>query len=582
MPRKLLVLAVTCLGLALAPTAGARLAAGPIPWVTPNTAPLNLHAFLLRADEPVAHVYPRTPSFTWDSIKQPGTYEFQLSMSRTFDESQILFGDDTLKQPAISIPIQLPWMTGQPYALWAHVRFKGRDGHTTPWSAPFGFNMRWNDKDVPSQQSAPLGLVRWAPVDGATAYEVLYTDPVPSKSFYTTTNVADEREYWTFHQSFALNSSIHWRVRAVRYIDQQKGLPNGLPAVSYGPWSSTFTTVIPPNALVSGPLTPISTISDVEDTPAAPAKAHELMPGFAWKGTVSIPGLPAGSPLYRVYVSTDDHCVNTVFTGAIVGGPAYAPRIAGGPFALPQTTTDLAKWQAGTFKLGGSEGQAFNATGDLIVSNEDPSKPVGSGKSTPATLNGKTVARTDLWDSGWPNGRYYWTVIPVSTTVNALAPPPTSSSGPVSQPIEYHEVAVPQDACVAGRLMSFGKISQPVVAESATPFASGVSPNGRMVAAVKPKPTFHGTPIIAWEPATGAQTYEVQWSRKLYPWKNANDGKLLPPTPATSAVLPVSSRGLWYYRVRGINPSLPAGAQNMSWSKPVAITISGDVFQVVK
>ncbi|HEY6015851.1 MAG TPA: hypothetical protein VIU16_03610 [Gaiellaceae bacterium] len=141
---------------------------------------------------------------------------------------------------------------------------------------------------------------------------------------------------------------------------------------------------------------------------------------------------------------------------------------------------------------------------------------------------------------------------------------------------------MPQDACVAGRLMSFGKISQPVVAESATPFASGVSPNGRMVAAVKPKPTFHGTPIIAWEPATGAQTYEVQWSRKLYPWKNANDGKLLPPTPATSAVLPVSSRGLWYYRVRGINPSLPAGAQNMSWSKPVAITISGDVFQVVK
>src|SRR6185503_7128271 len=184
---------------------------------------------------------------------------------------------DALAQPAVAVPLQLPWMTGQPYALWAHVRFVGKDGTTSAWSEPFGFNMRWNDTDVPSQQPSPLGLVRWKPVEGATAYEVLYTDMTPSASFYTTTNVADEREYWTFHQNYAFNSSIHWRVRAVRYIDPNHPLPNGIQPVSYGPWSAVQTTVIPPSPLLAGALAPTQTVSDVVDSPGDPVKAHELM-----------------------------------------------------------------------------------------------------------------------------------------------------------------------------------------------------------------------------------------------------------------------------------------------------------------
>ena len=83
------------------------------------------------------------------------------------------------------------------------------------------------------------------PIEGATRYEVMYPDLTGTKSFQTTTNVADEREWWTFKaaQATSVWSTIRWRVRAIRYIDDKDLLKNGLPRASYGPWSSTFTSV---------------------------------------------------------------------------------------------------------------------------------------------------------------------------------------------------------------------------------------------------------------------------------------------------------------------------------------------------
>ena len=77
-----------------------------------------------------------------------------------------------------------------------------------------------------------------------------------------------------------------------------------------------------------------------------------------------------------------------------------------------------------------------------------------------------------------------------------------------------------------------------------------------------------------------ATSYEIELSHKVYPWQAAK--KLT--TFATSIVLPLSKNdaGVWFYRVRGVNPSLPSGAQQMSWSKPVQIRITGDQFVVVK
>src|SRR5581483_1974117 len=171
-------------------------------------APQQLRAFLLRADEPVAHQYPRTPAFTWTPVaERGGHYQFELSTSPQFDDGSLVYKDNNVPVPVVTVPRELPWMTGDPYALCAHVR--------------------WIASDVPRQLPAPVGLIRWAPIDGATEYQVLYLDLHPLKAFETTTNVADEREYFTFHSAFGFSATIHWRVRAVRDVASLGAPSNG-------------------------------------------------------------------------------------------------------------------------------------------------------------------------------------------------------------------------------------------------------------------------------------------------------------------------------------------------------------------
>ena len=110
--------------------------------------PQGLHAFTLRANEPVTHTFARTPSFAWSPVPGARTYTFELSTSKTFGDSGIVWSTKGLKSPAVSVPISLPWMTGNPYSLYAHVRAVTRRG-STAWSAPFGFNMRWSAVPAP-------------------------------------------------------------------------------------------------------------------------------------------------------------------------------------------------------------------------------------------------------------------------------------------------------------------------------------------------------------------------------------------------------------------------------------------------
>ena len=571
MNRLVLALAAT---LVLVPSAGARQLAGPTPFHTTSAAPAGLHAFLLRPDETPQRYYPRTPSFSWTPVSnRGGTYDFELATSRGFSDASVLFNYTKIAIPALAVPHQLPWMTGLPYALWAHVRWESANGKTvTPWSQPFGFNMRWTDTDYPQQLTAPEGLVRWKPIEGATRYEVLFPDIRPAESFQTTTNVADEREFFSFHQASVNWSAIHWRVRAIRYIDDKDLLKNGLPRASYGPWSQVFTSVNLP--LVLGNLAPTDTISDAWDKKGAAAAPHELTPGFAW--TPSAPVLSDigafGSSLYRVYIFTDDHCVNVVYKGSVIGSPAYAPRTQGGVFNLPQTTQELGNWTGPPYLVQrGVEGHSYDATGKQVSSSELPDTKRAADASA-----GTADASVDLWDSGWPNGRYYWTVVPVTVESYGAYDPKNQS-----QPIEYHDISVPQDQCESGLGMSFGKISQPVVTgASKLPWVSGLAPDGRVVASATKVPTVHDSPLVAWEPAVGATKYDVQLSRQKYPWKVTWQTQ----TAATSVVLPLGKAavGSWWYRVRGINPALPFGADAMTWSTPVRIRVTGDRFVVVK
>src|SRR5918911_1737835 len=198
---------------------------------TAPPTPRGVRPLLPTPAEAPARTFPRTPSFAWTPVRNAALYEFEVATSDRFNEGSIVYGTNTLKTPAASIPAALPWLTGKPYALYAHVRAIAPSGATSRWSAPYGFNVRWTTTPVKSPGKEYPGLVRWTPVDGASSYDVWFVDA--GKVIRTKTTAADEREYYSFHQASSWSGLVHWRVRAVRRT--YGALPNFLPTVSYGP-----------------------------------------------------------------------------------------------------------------------------------------------------------------------------------------------------------------------------------------------------------------------------------------------------------------------------------------------------------
>jgi hypothetical protein len=600
--------------LVLCGSAGARMDA---------RGPQGLHGFVLRVDEPVVHTFARTPSFGWDPVRGARSYQFELATSKRFTDSGLVWSAKGLKSPAVAVPVSLPWMTGQPYSLYAHVRAVTRKGPGS-WSAPFGFNMRWPAIPAPLTPSYP-GLLRWTAVPGASAYMVWLVDA--GKWFTTRANMADEREYYTFHQDSSWTGTVHWRVRAMRLLYGKTR--NGIPSASYGPWSPLYASSNPPFA--TGPLAAGATISNVVSD-ASRSRVHEVMPGFVYSGNTSIWGTAHG--LYRVEVFTDEDCLNTVFRGAIVGSPAYVPREVG-PLALPTDSNGIAN-ALDSFLSFGAEPDSTTAEGLIVRTNEmDVSTGAIDGSHTglPPSQVVK-AAKIDLWDSDWAGSRYYWTVMPVDVVADqqlttVLAAPAsagattiavTNASGIVggdalqvgspsfenavvksvagnsitlstgltsfhaagefvvrpSGGVKYRDAELSQDACGSGRVLTFGKSSEPAVTGQSTPFISGLSPKGKLVAAATSRPKFYGPPIVAWQPTVATDSYEVQWSHKKYPWRTAGSAQ----TWGTSVTLPLTP-GTWYYRVRGLDYLMTGSKPQLTWSDPVQLVVTKPRFRVI-
>ena len=568
---RIALVAVVLLGTLLAASASATQAAAP-------AAPKSPHGFLLRPSEPVSHTFSRTPAFAWSPVRGASCYEFELATSRTFDGSSVIWSNVAygassgkfcrsvvmtapaaedqqstegdagsssgvvrtviapIKIPATSINLVLPWFTGKPYALYAHVRAITTRG-ATAWSRPYGFNMRWEETPVPMVTKP--GLVRWAAVEGATAYDVWY--PEIRKVLRTHTNVADLREFYSFHLEDSWWQTVRWRVRPVRQV--VGGLPNGLPAVSYGPWSPTYATTNP--AWAPGKIQVRFAVSDQVSTDSK-ASGHQLMPAMTFTGDTGIDGREYR--LFRAYAFTDRDCVNVVFRGSVVGGPAFAPRISG-PLKLPANQDELDAALAGVLPSAKTENaKTFMADGSALTANE--------------TLTDTTTVRVDLPDVDRATTRYFWTVVPVGIYVDD------------GGTFEYYDAESPQDACESGRIASFGKESKPAITTSGSPYVSGLSPKGRLLAQAGRRPVVYSTPLVAWRPVVGATAYEIQWSRTKYPWR-ARGSSL---TYSTSSVLSLGA-GLWYYRVRGLNAA-QVGTPAMTWSSPVGVRVVRPTFQI--
>jgi hypothetical protein len=429
---------------------------------------------------------------------------------------------------------------------------------------------------------------------------------------------------------------------------------NHLPAVGHGPWSAVYSSTNP--AYATGPIKLGHTVSDVIAAGDASSPAHRLMPAFTFSGDTALDGTKA--ELFRIYVFTDRQCLNRVYTSAIIGGPAYAPRPYG-PLALPTNPAALPAARA-NYLRDGSEPDSFSFDGMPIKTTESepaatPTTAVPADSDSTSTISapagpsqlkfsGQLGAPVDLWDTEWPSGGYYWTVVPVaavspgalttgSASVSAVGATSTTAingagfstgdtilignasnqetativtvagsnlsfASPLKfahgagEPIvrtggnlQYEDLELPQDVCAApfNRVARFGKDSEPSLTAAGELFASGLSPSGRLTAG-RSTQAFYGYPLVAWTPALGASAYEVQWSKTRYPFKPQpnplNQGALGTMTIGTAAVLPLQA-GTWYYRVRGFNINLPTGAQQMSWSDPAKIVVAKPKFRVV-
>jgi hypothetical protein len=552
-----------------------------------QAAPRNLHAFLLRATEPEdpTRTFARTPSFAWDPV--PGTvrYEFQLASSRTFADNAIVWENEHLTSPVTAIPLTLPWMTGAPYSFYARVRAHTPGENATAWSERYGFRMRAPQAPATLTPDGGVnpraGMVRWTPVEGATAYEVTFLYDLGQglkKKVKTATTAADLREYYTFHNDMSIPAlgQVDWRVRAVRQVEGEA--LNKLPAVSYGPWSRTFRVQEP--LLGAGPVTPaeavsrsrstdiVSTVGDVGSEP------HELFPGFWWGGSRSLLGYGAcppdiaaigvQCPLFHVYVYTDEDCVNRVHNSDLVGSPAYVPRLSG-TLDLPDDPIALGQAVGLYLADDADEGEVYDAGGHKVLA-------AGLQEGIPADPDDEDLPegvepdrKTGIWDNDWPDSRYYWTAVPA---IPRITP---------DEKVVYEDVEFGEDMCAAGRVITFGKTSAPAVEKSnGVPFASGMTGSGEIRGAINDRPQFFGRIVVAWKPAPGAMKYQVQWSRKAVPFNAVGSS-----STASTAVLLNLPTGVWYYRVRGIDRTLPSARRGMTWSDPQYLRIVPRTFRRV-
>ena len=432
--------------------------------------------------------------------------------------------DGKVRAPVITVPLTLPWMTGAKFSFYARVRAI-IDGDEGPWSALHGFNLRPGaaPRSLSNGLNPQPSMIRWRPVEGATAYEVVFLFDQregKSKKIRTATTAADLREYYSFHNGQDVANVVSWRVRAIREVIE----PSTRSGSVIGKTKNRLPVVSSSSSGGPGP------------------GAHQLVPSFWWtcsrgpfgEGFGACPPLiesmlgPNGCPLFHVYVFSDSTCVNSVHVSDIVGSPAYVPRLSP-PLELPKNSEDLVNSRF--LWLGdGEEGDVFDA-GNAIIrttgvdANEEQPPAEGEEEAesgselleepppTEQPAAGEAKDRqTGLWDTDFATGRYYWTAVPVVPLVTT------------DDKVEYHGVNFAQDMCNEGNVLTFGKTSEVVTTgASGVPYASGLSTDGELIAAKQQKAHFFGRVVVSWKPTAGASKYEIQWSRHPKRWRSAGN-----------------------------------------------------------
>ncbi len=175
----------------------------------------------------------------------------------------------------------------------------------------------------------------------------------------------------------------------------------GCRRVSYGPWSDVHGYRSPAMPTLDDGRRDAAggrcrtSVSDARHTLRRPRR---LMPAFVFGGNGD-----TNYGLHRVYIFSDRDCVNVVYRGAVVGGPAYAPRTTG-PLDLPRRRRSSRRrrrrscWTA-------PKAKTFTCDGAFGHPNEAGGTPArrASGSHGPRTSEQEPPGATpvDLWDRSW-------------------------------------------------------------------------------------------------------------------------------------------------------------------------------------
>ena len=302
------------------------------------------------------------------------------------------------------------------------------------WSATGRFNMRWTT-GVPQQLPSEPGFVSWTPIEGATGYDVWFGNlgsqtrigvgVIVGKIVSTITTVADEREYSTLR---APGDAVQWRVRARRAAlrhDEERASARLVRPVE----PVVLRLPAGPSSETDPVATPLS--SDATSCGASAAAVHDLMPAFVFSRD--------GYKFHRVYVSTDEDCVNVVHVGSIVGGQ----RVRAANDRSARALSGEVERQERSPRSSSTEPRAKTRSALTARSpgrTRAPPKQDASASSA-ADHGAGPGRRSTCGTATGPTGRYYWTVVPVTRH------PKATRRTPATEPRRTEQQWIYQDAC---------------------------------------------------------------------------------------------------------------------------------------
>ena len=360
----------------------------------------------------------RTPSFSWTPVRGAARYEFQLAKSPDFDESSIVCTRPPLKSPAVTIPMALPWMSGDPYAAYGRARARTAGGPRPGRSR--SASTSWWDTLPEAIVSSQPGLARWASGGRAPRATTVVHGyrPRSSRRGRTPSTSASSTvpSRAGLHRSRALACS--------RSQDDVRHDPLQLAARHVRPVEQGEHVQEPECQLRAAEARLRSFGRWHRGAHPCAARVHRLTPAFTFSGD-QVGGTslrPCSAP-----TSSAKPVRQRRLPRAITGGPSYAPRTMACRASSKAPPTCSRRKTAGPSRRSGRqdvhgrhrkcaddrERQAGRCRSRACEGRERRSHP-GSWSRPGAAVAPRADRRTRRpVDSGWPHGRFYWTVVPL-------------------------------------------------------------------------------------------------------------------------------------------------------------------------